>query len=334
MSFDHPESPIFVQLALSKLKANQAELAKVLDVSPTQITKWKKGDYMSFEKQEELRELLGLPEGVFPSAVLSVGGVDNVSKWCSLVQFICTEITEEPESNYTTTPLNFDEEYQLGAFASTLIEQMVEAGVDLSTGFPDALDFDYEDEMPEDGPYEFPICKIKDTPEGSLIYDMLRAYEEVYAFYAAYMYEIISKLEDELGDYDRDSDFEVYAIELALSKVSDKHDICSNAAGHRVRVNEELGKWLEELKQAVYGSGNSFKVEIMDLITETSGSLEHDSEREAFGFNKRMGHPDVYMNELLINTRVNNAMLQAICKKLGVTSEEIGAFLSEAGMSE
>lgn len=37
-------SSAYIDLALKILKLNQKELAKVLDVSPTQISKWKKAN--------------------------------------------------------------------------------------------------------------------------------------------------------------------------------------------------------------------------------------------------------------------------------------------------
>ena len=39
------DSEALVKLALSHLQCSQKELATRLDVSPTQITKWKKGEH-------------------------------------------------------------------------------------------------------------------------------------------------------------------------------------------------------------------------------------------------------------------------------------------------
>ena len=44
-------SEALVQLALNTLSCSQKELAMRLGVSPTQISKWKKGEHMSFEME-------------------------------------------------------------------------------------------------------------------------------------------------------------------------------------------------------------------------------------------------------------------------------------------
>ncbi|MDR2173019.1 MAG: helix-turn-helix domain-containing protein, partial [Burkholderiales bacterium] len=50
-------SDALVQLALDSLACSQKELALRLGVSPTQISKWKKGEYMSEEMADKLRLL-------------------------------------------------------------------------------------------------------------------------------------------------------------------------------------------------------------------------------------------------------------------------------------
>ena len=45
-----------IELALSTLGCSQKELAVRLQVSPTQISKWKKGEYMSSEMEDRIKE--------------------------------------------------------------------------------------------------------------------------------------------------------------------------------------------------------------------------------------------------------------------------------------
>ena len=46
-----------IEFALAILGSNQKELAARLGVSPTQISKWKKGEYMSSEMENRIKEL-------------------------------------------------------------------------------------------------------------------------------------------------------------------------------------------------------------------------------------------------------------------------------------
>lgn len=58
MSRIHQDAIDAIELALSTLGCSQKELALKLKVSPTQISKWKKGEYMSSEMKNVLESLL------------------------------------------------------------------------------------------------------------------------------------------------------------------------------------------------------------------------------------------------------------------------------------
>jgi hypothetical protein len=63
-----------VELALSTLRCNQKDLALKLDVSPTQVSKWRKGEYMSSEMEDRIKELIKIGDH-HPSVVLWAGSV-------------------------------------------------------------------------------------------------------------------------------------------------------------------------------------------------------------------------------------------------------------------
>jgi ribosome-binding protein aMBF1 (putative translation factor) len=44
-----------IELALNTLGCSQKDLARKLKVSPTQISKWKQGEYMSSEMEDRIR---------------------------------------------------------------------------------------------------------------------------------------------------------------------------------------------------------------------------------------------------------------------------------------
>ena len=51
------DSEALVQLALDILSCSQKEFALLLGVSPTQISKWKKGEYMSGDQADKIRTM-------------------------------------------------------------------------------------------------------------------------------------------------------------------------------------------------------------------------------------------------------------------------------------
>ena len=53
-------SEALVQLALQTLSCSQKALAIRLRVSPTQISKWKSGEYISSDMEDKIRALVNL----------------------------------------------------------------------------------------------------------------------------------------------------------------------------------------------------------------------------------------------------------------------------------
>jgi len=81
------DSEELVELALRSLKCSQKELAHRLGVSPTQISKWKKGEHISYEMSEKLRTIANVGDKI-PSFVLLAGSLDDANKWERLIGFL------------------------------------------------------------------------------------------------------------------------------------------------------------------------------------------------------------------------------------------------------
>lgn len=104
------------------LKCSQKELAQALEVSTTQITKWKKGEYISFEMEEKFKKLLNL--GDFSAEfILLTGSIENAEKWKKLTQFIAEMVRDNAETGYKTTPL-YDELDLLSQSTLRTLQQM------------------------------------------------------------------------------------------------------------------------------------------------------------------------------------------------------------------
>ncbi len=98
------DSEALVLLALKKLGCTQKELARRLGVSPTQITKWKNGEYISTDMENRLRALAGIGDK-HPKFILWAGSVEEAEKWDKLIHFLAEEAREEAETGYDTYPL-------------------------------------------------------------------------------------------------------------------------------------------------------------------------------------------------------------------------------------
>src|SRR6266436_8868736 len=88
-----------IELALGTLGCSQKDLALRLKVSPTQISKWKKGEYMSSEMKDRIKELTKIGDH-HPAVVLWAGSVKNAEKWENLFRELAEIADESGETGY------------------------------------------------------------------------------------------------------------------------------------------------------------------------------------------------------------------------------------------
>jgi transcriptional regulator with XRE-family HTH domain len=97
------DSKAFVQLALEILSCSQKELALRLGVSPTQISKWKQGDHLSFDMESKFRALVNIG-GEDPEYVVWAGSIETADKWKKLIHFLAEAADQGAETGYDTAP--------------------------------------------------------------------------------------------------------------------------------------------------------------------------------------------------------------------------------------
>jgi transcriptional regulator with XRE-family HTH domain len=302
-----------IQLALSVLDCNQKELAQRLNVSPAQVSKWKNGDYMSYDMQAKLSGLIGI-EDMDPDYVVQAGSVQDAQKWMRLLKFLAEWVAEDNESGYHAYLLEAPEEETLLCWKT--FNTLKEMGVDIPQRFPEELDFEYEDWITSDES-EKRLDELFSHSHVSVIIDIYKSYTDVYGFYAAYVSELIHELD--LDDTSADG-IESELLSLAASKLKDP-DIAKNFQAFKRRINNDYIEWLNLLKKRALEAGQPLRAELLDLVYGSHDSLGHNAEAESLGFNDTRLHPDIYMNELLIGMRVIHQVLPAILKKLGIEEE-------------
>ena len=119
-----------IALALKLLSCTQKELSTILNVSPTQISKWKKGEYMSFESSDKLKKILMIGD-LDPGTILITGSIKNAEKWEKLITFIAELAEKQVETGYRTAPL-IDETDLL---TSTILHLLQEIGIQIPETF-------------------------------------------------------------------------------------------------------------------------------------------------------------------------------------------------------
>jgi len=86
------ESRILIDYILEHTDLNQSRLARKLNVSRAQVSKWKAGDYLSMERTSQLLKLAGLFDTVNVGWAIFAGSEENANAWYSYVLEILDDV--------------------------------------------------------------------------------------------------------------------------------------------------------------------------------------------------------------------------------------------------
>jgi transcriptional regulator with XRE-family HTH domain len=312
-------SEAWVELAIKSLNCNQKELARMLAVSETQVSKWKGGDYISMDMDAKFRKLLKLDDDhQYPEFMLWAGSLENGAKWDQLIRRLAKE-AKRGELWDTTDP--FVDDYGLRA---RVVEALAGMGIEPPKAFPEELAAfvsDESDRSDDDLEREAEQARVAErleaNPYSRTILAILKSAVCVGAFYAAYVEELFQE-EAPTELFEKKMEFEEGIIQLAAAKIKgvDKK-FAPKFREFRYEVLSKYEGWLSKVKERAFREGKPLRAELMDLVRRDKEELVDAVEGE-LADNSVWLHPDIYMNELLVGMRVLHQVLPAIMAALQI----------------
>jgi len=303
------DSQALVKLALKTLSCNQSELAKKIGVSPTQITKWKKGEHMSFSMGMKFDEILNIKDRS-ASTVALFGSLENATKWEKLFVYLAEVEHDMDGTVYVVDPLVEDPEM----LSIHTYHTLTDMGVKFPAQFPEELDFDYEKvEDFDDHKWEM----LRSNPYASLIADIYEAYIFVYGFYKAFINDLMQDDDLEL-DMTSAENIEPCLMNLAACKIKVDTGFASKYKEFEYTTLKDYTEWIGVAKEKAIRSRVPLGAELMNIIHDSPFELGDQVDAVTVGNTEPRIHPDIYMNEALTGIRTIVKELQAIKRHLNI----------------
>lgn len=329
-----------IEFALKMLECNQKELAIKLEVSQSQITMWKKGESISLASMKKICDLLAISEVAAENLdiVEAVHGIKNYEAWISYIISVIHRNVNATESPVDIMCADSISEHPSHVAANAL-EAFVKCGVKFPNVLPDVIVQLSEVDL-ESIDYDL-LETLEDQEESNTHYQLISSFTHALTAYLSVFIQLENESDCEDIDQFNQVEWSIInhaayrAIQLA-EHTSLSQEILKVANYEAGNSGIKLRENIDTLKKVLFKKSSPITVDLGMILTESPQDiiehLNHVAEEKAFGFGEPPLHPDIYMNELLVNSRKQTAMLTEIYQALGLHNE--GGDISSIAMAE
>ena len=290
-------SKALVKIALKKLNYSQNQLAEMLGVSASQISRWKNhGDYISSEYEDKLNEACNIG-GVSADFILRFGSKENAAQWDKLFRELADYAQENNETSYNCPQLIDYDEWDISLKISNILDDL---GINLPQEMPKHLQIDNDD--------------LFEDKYVRIISNIFESFTAIDGFFHAYFQELGNN--DDI--FENLMKIEETLLNFAVCKINIDTELAPNFDNYKYTWLKEYREAIDQIKYKAICANLPLREELMNLIDAEIGELSEAAEREAFGFNKIQIHPDIYMNEIILGMRKINQVLPQIMEKLDI----------------
>lgn len=299
-----------IKLALKTQNINQKQLSEMLNVSPSQITKWKKDEHMSTAMRIKLTEMIPAFNEVPFELDEHPTGSENIKGWLAFTHCLVTERLSGNDNG-----INLNHYLDNDDISRKIMVALHVGGHEIPMINPLTLALvDYEDTGDEETLYSAGVNK--DALEGFDFYwfEITSEYEgnhgllpilesivssvcDLMCYYRAYLEDTIyDMLQHRLLDLSVDIDIEDPAMDVIVDLAIVKAEGWKPDFKFKRAVNNNSKNFIHKVKYCAFHNRIPMRVNIDRLITEQSKVLGHESEGFALGFNtyENKHHVDFY----------------------------------------
>lgn len=312
------EQALLIEKALKTLGCNQTELAKRLEVTPAQITHWKKGHPMADWVRQQLREWCGLgPWGDIDALALKLAGsVDEAKKWVLFFRALARTY-DSTEHGYEVSMMTDD----VVTIDLLMFRLLHDIGIELPKPFPKVFEILFPHKSPENEAEE----ELEDDrhmeacehPFYSLIADIYQEVGVICEFQKTFFHYDFCNLdrpELESKYWNSIINSEASVMELAAARSDELKEYAPKQCFRlQKRVFKEWEDGIFKLKCLAYQAGLALKTEYRQLLTHSYAELD-DLQEEIWLNDEHLDliHPDYYQTQILLNQQKIDAKLNAL----------------------